>query len=490
MLHHCVLALSQEMKDDELTAQAWNNCATFYCRMGDLNYSLSCIKHAITLKPNFRSPYVLKGCIKMEQGRYEEALNALLKGESILHDDSVKNYFEGYHDEKEEIEDLEVCRSLQAVIYRHIKNDDRCILSIQRIGNGAFDSTREEESKLDTREWGIEAPDPSVVVDVFQIAATYLVEYHCGRAANLALRLSDVEERFPSAEELDNYKKVYGNRRTRYVEKKKMIQNLDDNNRISLWATQLILREVTRWPQYMLDKKKEIEERGEEEETIELLYDEEEYFIMTKLQRLHYDLLCGRCISLRTKSDEAAYVAIQELLQQVIDRAEKNKVTDVMIQGHIVLAKAHANMGKYDVGINAMEEALRISGGATGLFEMDPSALYTFGHIAENRRQWMVSRSAYQSLLKEDDTLQTAQRKIGEMNINIKDYKNASIALGAAVTLDPTDSTALYLLTKAYLNLKDYETSKKIFKQASLCEENCFDRELINNVETEMKKIL
>ena len=38
----------------------------------------------------------------------------------------------------------------------------------------------------------------------------------------------------------------------------------------------------------------------------------------------------------------------------------------------------------------------------------------------------MVSRSAYQSLLKEDDTLQTAQRKIGEMNINIKDYKNAS----------------------------------------------------------------
>ena len=59
---------------------------------------------------------------------------------------------------------------------------------------------------------------------------------------------------------------------------------------------QLILREVTRWPQYMLDKKKEIEERGEEEETIELLYDEEEYFIMTKLQRLHYDLLCPlRC---------------------------------------------------------------------------------------------------------------------------------------------------------------------------------------------------
>ena len=41
-----------------------------------------------------------------------------------------------------------------------------------------------------------------------------------------------------------------------------------------------------------------------------------------------------------------------------------------------------------------------------------------------------------------------------------------------------------------YLNLKDYETSKKIYKQASLCEENCFDRELINNVETEMKKFL
>ena len=76
------------------------------------------------------------------------------------------------------------------------------------------------------------------------------------------------------------------------------------------------------------------------------------------------------------------------------------------------------------------------------------------------------------------------------MGTNWFHYKNASIALGAAVTLDPTDSTALYLLTKAYLNLKDYETSKKIFKQASLCEENCFDRELINNVETEMKKIL
>ena len=244
-----------------------------------------------------------------------------------------------------------------------------------------------------------------------------------------------------------------------------------------------------------------MEERGEEEETIELLYDEEEHFVMTKLQRLHNDLLCGRCISLKTsnksentKSKEArnanAYSAIQELLQNIIDRAQKDKVRDVVVQAHLVLAKAHENMGNYDAGITAMEEALRISGGGRGLFEMDPAALYMFGHIAEHRGQWMVSRSAYQSLVKEDDTLQTAQRKIGEMNIRISRYNDASVALSAAVTLDPTDATSLFLLTKCYLRLKDYNSSRVVYNLASSCEENCFDLSLKNEVGKEMKDIL
>ena len=99
------------------------------------------------------------------------------------------------------------------------------------------------------------------------------------------------------------------------------------------------------------------------------------------------------------------------------------------------------------IGCSKMEQgryALRISGGGRGLFEMDPAALYMFGHIAEHRGQWMVSRSAYQSLVKEDDTLQTAQRKSGEMNIRISRYNDASVALSAAVTLDPTDATSYF----------------------------------------------
>ena len=265
VLHYRVISISKEMDNSILLAQAWHNCAAFYCRTGDFSNALSCAENSIKTQNNFRPPHVLKGCLKMEQGRYDEALEALLCGEKILHEESVQTYFDGYHDVKEEIEDLEVCRSLQAVIYRHIKDDDRCILSIQRIGNGAHDSTHEAESKLDSLEWGIESPDPSVVVDVFQIAATYLVEYHCGRAAILALRLADMEERFPSPTDLDAYKAVHGNRRTRYKKKKSMLQNLQDDQRFSLWATQLILREVTKWPEHMLQKKRDMEEKGEEE---------------------------------------------------------------------------------------------------------------------------------------------------------------------------------------------------------------------------------
>eukprot|EP00943_MAST-04B_sp_MAST-4B-sp1_P001280 g1280.t1 len=116
--------------------------------------------------------------------------------------------------------------------------------------------------------------------------------------------------------------------------------------------------------------------------------------------------------------------------------------------------------------------------------------IYTFAYLAENRKQWMISRSAYQSILKEDDTLQTAQRKVGEMNLIVGDNKNASIALSAATTLDPTDSTALYLLTKAYINLKDFETSRKIYQQALKCEQNCFNIQLKNDVMKSMEQIL
>ena len=54
---------------------------------------------------------------------------------------------------KEDIEDLEVPITAGCYLPSYQKNDDRCILSIQRIGNGAYDSTRETESKLDSLEW-------------------------------------------------------------------------------------------------------------------------------------------------------------------------------------------------------------------------------------------------------------------------------------------------------------------------------------------------
>ena len=54
---------------------------------------------------------------------------------------------------------------------------------------------------------------------------------------------------------------------------------------------------------------------------------------------------------------------------------------------YLVLAKAHENMGNYDAGITAMEEALRISGGGRGLFEMDPSIVYVWAYC---RTPWSM----------------------------------------------------------------------------------------------------
>ena len=100
VLHHRVISIAKEMADPILIAQAWHNCAAFYCRTGDFSNALSCAENSIKTQNNFRPPHVLKGCLKMEQGRYVEALEALLCGEKFLHENSVKTYFEGYHDEK------------------------------------------------------------------------------------------------------------------------------------------------------------------------------------------------------------------------------------------------------------------------------------------------------------------------------------------------------------------------------------------------------
>ena len=233
-----------------------------------------------------------------------------------------------------------------------------------------------------------------------------------------------------------------------------MLQNLQENQRFSLWASQLILREVTKWLVYV--KKRETWKKGvEEEETIELLYDEEEHFVMTKLQRLHNDLLCGRCISLKTsnksentKSKESrnanAYSAIQELLQNIIDRAQKDKVRDVVVQAHLVLAKAHENMGNYDAGITAMEEALRISGGGRAFLKWIQRhciCLVILQNTVVNG--WLVDLHT-KVWSKKMIRYKQPNAKLEKMNIRISRYDDASVALSAAVTLDPTDATSYF----------------------------------------------
>jgi tetratricopeptide (TPR) repeat protein len=492
IFHDRLVNLARTVQDDNKTlAIAWNNYACFYARGGNFNYALSCVDNAISANPSLRSPYLVAGSIRIEQGRYEDALKLLAQGERIPEDRAVNPYFEGYTEEKEDIEDLEVCRSLQAFVYRKIKDDDRCILSINRIGNGDYNVDKEEalDKGLASREWGLESPDPAVIVDVFSVAATYLVELHLGRGANIALQLADVEERFPSSDEIDSYKGVYGNRKTRYETKRKMIHSRKEGL-ISMWATQLILREVTRWPKHVEDDVKE------SEETVELLYDPEEFFVMSEFQRMHYNVLCGRCINVgkaatssvqlddtETTATLAAYEAVQNLFQQVIEKAEKAKDTvDILIQSHLYLAKAHSNMNNLNKATASIEEALRIAGGAQNLFFNDPAALYLFGTNAENAGKWTIARSAYQNLVKEDPRLVTARRKLGYTNIRIGDLTKASNSLCSAVTIDSTDSTSWFLLAKVYMLIEDVTAANAALDRALANESNCFDYDLLDGV--------
>ena len=478
MMHTRVVNVAKETGSNEKLAMAWNNYAAFYTRQRNFAYAMSCVENAINACPRLRSPYIIAASIRIEQGQFIDALDMLKQGESIAQDVAVKLYFEGCMAEREDIEDLEVARALQAFVYRKIGDDDRCILAINRIGNGDLDETIETQALGKPREWGLVSPDPSVTVDVLQVAAQHLVELRLGFSGHVALQMSKTEECFPSNTELDCYKSVEGNRRVRYDTKAQMIRARESP--ISLWASQIIMRDLTRWP-----PNTEEEQDEDEGETIDMLYDPEQYFTMTTFQRWQHDILLGRCINIQsscnnpddlTQSVEMA----KTLFQGVIDAAEKAKdQTDILLQGHIHLARTYYNHKNLTGATASMEEALRIAGGASSLFDQDPTALFMFGLTAEIGEKWGVARNAYSCIVKEDKRMSAARRKVGYTNCMLGEWDEAINAFNGAVTLDPVDALSWFLLTKAHLKNKDLEAANVCFDRAVKTDNNCFDAGLL-----------
>jgi tetratricopeptide (TPR) repeat protein len=478
MMHTRIVNVAKETGSNETIAMAWNNYAAFCTRQRNFAYALSCVDNAIAACPRLRSPYIIAASIRIEQGQFIDALGMLKQGESIAQDVAVKHYFEGCIAEREDLEDLEVARALQAFVYRKIGDDDRCILAINRIGNGDLNETIEKQALGKPREWGLVSPDPSVTVDVLQVAAQHLVELRLGFSGQVALQMSKAEEIFPSNTELDRYKNVEGNRRMRYDAKAQMIRARESP--ISLWASQIIMRDLTRWPPNTE------EERDEDEgETIDMLYDPEQFFAMTTFQRWQHDLLLGRCINIQLSCENPGGLGqsvemAKTLFQGVIDAAEKAKdQIDILLQSHIHLAEAYYNDKNLIEATASIEEALRIAGGASGLFDQDPKALFMFGMTAEMGDKWSVARNAYTCIVKEDKRMTAARRKVGYTNCMLGEWDETIDAFNGAVTLDPLDASSWFLLTKAHLKNKDLEAANVCFDRAVKTENNCFDAELL-----------